>query len=108
MTNDGGKHWRWIAREGGKQDVPPLHLYNVALPGQDGRFVVTGTNGLILVSNNSGADWQLAKIPGGVFTWINGIDFAEGGKGVLVGGKGLILLTNDSGESWQTLTGEKG
>jgi photosystem II stability/assembly factor-like uncharacterized protein len=108
VTSDGGKQWRWISREGGKQDVPAMHLYNVAFPGQDGRLVVTGTNGLILVSNNSGADWQPAKIPGGVFTWINGIDFAEGGKGVLVGGKGLILLTNDSGESWQTLTGEKG
>ena len=63
---------------------------------------------LILTSDNNGADWKPAKTPGGVFTWINGLAFAEGGKGVLVGGKGLILLTDDAEPSWQTLSGEKG
>jgi photosystem II stability/assembly factor-like uncharacterized protein len=43
-----------------------------------------------------------------VFTWLNGLAFAEGGRGVLVGGKGVILLTDDAGKSWKTLTGEKG
>jgi photosystem II stability/assembly factor-like uncharacterized protein len=108
VTNNGGKKWHWITREGEKQDVPNMHLYNVATPGQDGRVVATGTNGLVLTSSNSGADWQPAKIPGGVYTWINGLTFGEGGKGVMVGGKGLILLTDDGGQSWRTLTGEKG
>jgi photosystem II stability/assembly factor-like uncharacterized protein len=107
-TDDGGKKWRWISREGEKADLPNLHLYNIVAPGQDGRLVATGTNGIVLISTNSGADWQPAKIPGGVFTWINGIAFADSGKGVLVGGRGLVLLTDDAGQSWRTLSGQKG
>jgi len=108
VTDNGGQQWKWVSREGGKADIPNLHLYDVAMPGQDGRIVMVGTNGLILTSTNGGNDWQTAKTPGGVFTWINGLAFADGGKGVLVGGKGLILLTDDAGQTWQTLTGEKG
>jgi len=78
------------------------------MPGQDGQIVMVGTNGLILTSTNGGNDWQTANTPGGVFTWINGLAFADDGKGVLVGGKGLILRTDDGGQSWQTPTGEKG
>jgi photosystem II stability/assembly factor-like uncharacterized protein len=107
-TDDGGKQWRWISREGQKADIPPLHLYNISSTGQDGKLVITGTNGTILDSDNSGADWKPAKAPGGVFTWINGLAFGDGGNGVLVGGKGLILLTDDRGQSWRTLSGEKG
>jgi photosystem II stability/assembly factor-like uncharacterized protein len=108
ITDNGGQKWRWISREGEKNDLPNLHLYNVAMPGQDGQLVMVGTNGVILTSNNGGSDWQPAKTPGGVFTWINGLAFGENGKGVLVGGKGLILRTDDAGQSWSTLTGEKG
>jgi len=107
VTDDGGKKWRWIAREGDKPDVPPVHLYNVTRPGKDGRVLLTGTNGIILTSDNNGADWTPAKTPGGVFTWINGVAFSPEGKGVLVGGKGLILLSSDAGSSWQTLSGQK-
>ncbi len=108
VTDDGGKKWRWIAREGDKQDIPPLHLYNVTRPGKDGRVLATGTNGLILYSDNNGADWAHAKAPGGVFTWINGVAFSPEGKGVLVGGKGVILLSDDAGATWQDLSGHKG
>ena len=107
-TDNGGKQWRWISREGEKADVPNLHLYNIAATGQNGRLVAVGTNGLVLTSLNGGSDWKTAKTPGGVYTWINGLAFADGGKGVLVGGKGLILLSDDAGQSWRTLTGEKG
>jgi photosystem II stability/assembly factor-like uncharacterized protein len=107
-TDNGGKKWRWISREGEKADIPGLHMYNIAAPGDDGKMVMIGTNGTILVSENSGTDWTPAHSPGGVFTWLNGLAFAKGGKGVLVGGKGVILLTDDSGKSWQTLSGEKG
>jgi photosystem II stability/assembly factor-like uncharacterized protein len=108
VTNNGGKQWRWVTREGEKADVPNLHLYNVVALGQNGWVVAVGTNGLVLTSTNWGIDWQPAKVPGGVYTWVNGLAFADGGKGVLVGGKGLILLTDDAGQSWRTLTGETG
>jgi photosystem II stability/assembly factor-like uncharacterized protein len=107
-TKDGGKKWQWLSREGQKADIPNLHLYNIAAPGKNGQLVLVGTNGLILTSSNGGGDWQQAKTPGGVFTWVNGLAFDNEGKGVMVGGKGLILLTDDSGQSWRTLTGEKG
>jgi photosystem II stability/assembly factor-like uncharacterized protein len=107
-TDDGGKKWRWVSREGEKADVPGVHMYSVTSPGQDGKLVMIGTNGVILLSENGGADWKPAKTPGGVFTWLNGIAFGEGGNGILVGGKGLILLSDDAGQSWRTLTGEKG
>ena len=107
-TDNGGKKWHWISREGEKSDIPNLHLYNIVAPGKDGQLVATGTNGMVLTSVNGGADWKLARIPGGVFTWLNGLAFANDGKGVLVGGRGLILLTDDAGQSWQTLSGQKG
>jgi photosystem II stability/assembly factor-like uncharacterized protein len=106
-TDDGGKTWTWVSREGDKPDVPPLHLYNVALPGKDGRVIATGTNGIVLLSDNKGVDWTPAKIPGGVFTWINGLAFSPEGKGVLVGGKGLVLLTDDAGQTWRELPPEE-
>jgi photosystem II stability/assembly factor-like uncharacterized protein len=107
-TNDGGTKWQWLSREGDKQDVPPLHLYNAVLPGQNGeRVVATGTNGIVLFSDNKGADWKPATLPGGVFTWINGIAFSPEGKGVLVGGKGLVLLSDDAGQIWRELPAEK-
>jgi photosystem II stability/assembly factor-like uncharacterized protein len=108
VTDDGGKKWRWVSREGSKADIPGLHMYTVAAPSTDGTLVMIGTNGTILTSENGGIDWKPAQAPGGVFTWLNGLAFAEGGKGVLVGGKGVILLTDDAGKSWKTLTGEKG
>lgn len=100
-TTDGGVRWQWVSREGSKPDVPPLHLYNAVLPGQNGHVVATGANANVLVSENRGAEWKPAKIPGGVFTWINGIAFSPEGKGVLVGGKGLILLSDDGGQNWR-------
>ncbi len=108
ITQDGGKKWSWIAREGNKADVPGLHMYNVTTPSNDGKLLMVGTNGTILTSGDGGNVWLPSKAPGGVFTWINGVAFGEGGKGVLVGGKGLVLLTDDSGQSWRTLSGEKG
>jgi photosystem II stability/assembly factor-like uncharacterized protein len=106
-TNDGGAKWQWVSREGDKPDVPPLHLYNAVLPGQNGHVVATGANGMVLLSENKGVDWKPATIPGGVFTWINGIAFSPEGKGVLVGGKGLILLTDDAGQTWRTFEEKK-
>jgi photosystem II stability/assembly factor-like uncharacterized protein len=108
VTDNGGEQWRWVSREGQKMDIPNLHIYDVAMPGQNGQVVAVGTNGLILTSSNGGLDWQPASVPGGVFTWINGISFGENGKGVLVGGKGVILLTDDGGQSWRTLPEDKG
>ncbi len=107
ITTDGGVQWQWVSREGDKADVPSLHLYNAVLPGQNGHIVATGTNGLVLLSDNKGADWKPATIPGGVFTWINGIAFSPEGKGVLVGGKGLILLTDDEGKTWREFVEKK-
>ncbi|MEW6300551.1 MAG: YCF48-related protein [Thermodesulfobacteriota bacterium] len=104
VTDNGGQQWRWVSREGQKPDVPNLHVYDIDFPGQNGRLVAIGTNGLVLTSANSGRDWQPAKVPDGVFTWLNGIDFGDNGKGVLVGGKGIILLTDDGGQSWRTMT----
>ena len=101
VTDNAGQQWHWISREGSKADVPGVHMYTVASPSNDGKLVMVGTNGIILTSDNNGVDWQPAKTPGGVFTWINGLAFADGGKGVLVGGKGVILTTSDSGKSWQ-------
>ena len=106
-TNDGGAKWQWVSREGDKPDVPPLHLYNAVLPGQNGHVVATGTNGVVLLSENKGVDWKPATLPGGVFTWINGIAFSPEGKGVLVGGKGLILLSDDAGKTWREFEEKK-
>ncbi len=108
VTDNGGQQWRWVSREGQKADLPNLHLYDIDAPGQNGRMVAIGANGLVLTSANNGVDWQPAQVPDGVFTWLNGIDFGDNGKGVLVGGKGIILVTDDGGQSWRLATGGQG
>jgi photosystem II stability/assembly factor-like uncharacterized protein len=106
VTEDGGKVWRWVSREGSKADVPSIHLYDVARNAADGRLTAVGANGTILTSTNNGADWQPAKVLFGVFTWINGIEMANGSpEGVMVGGRGLLLLTNDGGQTWRPISG---
>lgn len=108
VTDNGGEHWRWVSREGEKSDLPNLHIYDVDTPSQDGRMVAVGTSSLVLTSTNGGIDWQPAKTPGDVFSWINGVAFAPGGKGVLVGGGGRILWTNDAGQTWHGLAAAQG
>jgi len=104
-TDDGGKKWHWISREGEKKDVPAIHLYSFAQNGQDGQVVAVGANGTVLASKNGGVDWQPAKVLFGVFTWVNGIAFGDEGKGVLVGGRGVLLLTTDGGQTWHPISG---
>ena len=106
-TSDGGRAWHWVAREGSNADVPPLHLYDVTTPGQNGRLVLAGMNAVVLDTNDGGASWSPTETPEGVYTWINSIAFGENGKGVLVGGKGTFMTTSDSGESWKLVEDEK-
>ena len=106
-TTDGGQAWHWVAREGSNADIPPLHLYDVGAPGQNGRLVLTGMNGIVLDTNDSGASWNPVETPEGLYTWINAIAFGDDGKGVLVGGKGAIMTTSDSGKSWRLVGQEE-
>ena len=106
-STDGGQAWHWVAREGSNADIPPLHLYDVGAPGQNGRLVLTGMNGIELDTNDSGASWNPVETPEGLYTWINAIAFGDDGKGVLVGGKGAIMTTSDSGKSWQLVGQEE-
>lgn len=108
VTDNGGNTWRWISREGDNPEVPSLHLYDFASVGQNGLASAVGANGTVLTSKNEGMNWQPAKINFGVFTWINGLAFADQGKGLLVGGRGIVLLTDDGGQTWNPISGRKG
>lgn len=105
VTDNGGKTWRWISREGDNKEVPPLHIYDFAPASQNGMVSAVGASGTVLTSKNAGANWQPAKVLFGVFTWINGLAFGDQGKGVLVGGRGIVLRTEDAGQSWRPIGG---
>ena len=103
-TTDGGQNWTWISRDGQfNADVPSMPIYDFVQPGGDGQLVAVGTNGLILNSDNNGANWKPSTTEADVFTWLNGVAITDQGKGVMVGGKGSILLTSDHGKSWRPI-----
>ncbi len=102
-TSDGGQTWGWISREGTHADLPNMPIYDLVQPTSDGQIVAVGSNGLVVNSDNNGANWSAATTDADVFTWLNGVAIAESGKGVMVGGKGSILLTNDFGKTWRPI-----
>ena len=101
-TSDGGQTWDWVAREGTTgAGIPNMPLYDLVQPNSDGALIAVGSNGLVLHSDNNGANWSTAETDADVFTWLNGVAIAESGNGVMVGGKGSILLTSDGGKTWR-------
>lgn len=68
------------------------------------RLVAVGERGLILLSDDNGANWRQARVP--VSVGLTAVHFPTPRQGWAVGHFGTVLHSADGGETWQTqLTG---
>lgn len=64
----------------------------------NGKLVVVGARGHILVSRDNGKSWKQAKVP--TQNLITAVYFASSDLGWAVGHEAVILQTKDGGDSW--------
>ena len=64
----------------------------------NGKLVVVGARGHILVSRDNGKSWKQAKVP--TQNLITAVYFASSDQGWAVGHEAVILRTKDGGDSW--------
>ena len=64
----------------------------------NGKLVVVGARGHILVSRDNGKSWKQAKVP--TQNLITAVYFASSDVGWAVGHEAVILHTRDGGDSW--------
>ena len=70
----------------------------------NGKLVIVGSRGHILVSRDNGKSWKQAKVP--TQNLITGVHFASSDFGWAVGHEAVILHTKDGGESWNFQYGD--
>lgn len=64
------------------------------------RIVAVGDHGVVLLSDDGGAQWRQAKaVP--VRSTLTAVSFADERRGWAVGHWGVVLATDDGGETWQ-------
>jgi len=72
-------------------------LLDIAAAGQ--RLVAAGEYGHILFSDDSGANWQQARVP--TTRMLTSVFFIDSRRGWAAGHDGLILASDDGGENWR-------
>lgn len=79
----------------------PLAAKALLLDGQviDGRIVVVGERGHILISEDHGVSWQQQPAP--TRATLTSVFFSDPGNGWAAGHDGVILQTRDGGRQWQ-------
>ncbi|MCL6702002.1 YCF48-related protein [Pseudomonas sp. T1.Ur] len=70
------------------------------------RLVAVGERGIVLLSDDAGANWRQAQVP--VSVSLTAVQFVDAEHGWAVGHLGVVLHTRDGGETWQKqLDGER-
>ena len=98
-TRDGGRTWRFesgIVPGGGKGDGLGQVQFRDTLRGG-----VIAANGQILVTDDGGASWRPARVPGLGRGRLHGIQFVDEWNGWAAGTE--ILRTDDGGETWRLM-----
>lgn len=93
-TEDGGETWVRVFVPSKKE------LYHLDFVGNSNCWIV-GDDGLILVSYNGGASFQIQN--SGVAQDLYNVDFRDEKEGYAVGRKGTILRTENGGETWESV-----
>ena len=70
----------------------------MAIARADKRLVAVGERGIILISDDNGANWRQAKAP--VSVALTNVRFVNGKKGWAIGHGGIVLHSQDGGETW--------
>lgn len=68
----------------------------------EGRFIVTSSDGKIILSKDSGAHWKYARL-NSQDSW-NTLAFRDAHFGIAAGTEGRVSITVDGGESWSMPT----
>jgi photosystem II stability/assembly factor-like uncharacterized protein len=84
-------------------EIAPLAIDSLLLDGivVDGRYVVVGERGHILVSTDAGHDWEQASVP--TRATLTGVWFSDPELGWAVGHDETILKTTDGGRTWRVV-----
>jgi photosystem II stability/assembly factor-like uncharacterized protein len=93
-TEDGGETWQRVLVPSKKE------LYHLDFVGS-ARCWIVGDTGLVLVSYNGGANFQVQQ--SGVTLDLYNVDFRDENEGYIVGSKGTILRTEDGGQTWESV-----
>lgn len=62
------------------------------------RLVAVGERGIVLLSDNDGAQWRQARVP--VSVTLTGVQFIDAQRGWAIGHAAVVLHTRDGGETW--------
>lgn len=63
------------------------------------RLVAVGERGVVLLSDDNGAQWRQAKVP--VRSTLTAVQFLDAHQGWAVGHAGVVLHSADGGETWR-------
>lgn len=100
-TRDGGSSWQPI---GMRFDNPgERHLYSLAADGE--RLLIAGEEGLVFLSENSGAQFSRLETPYEGSFFSAGI---VGGDFLVAGLRGQVFATSDAGATWRDLNPQGG
>ena len=74
------------------------HSYLLGIAQAGERLVAVGERGIILLSDDQGANWRQVQAP--VSVTLTVVRFADAQNGYAVGHGGSVLVSRDGGESW--------
>jgi photosystem II stability/assembly factor-like uncharacterized protein len=96
-----------LARAAGLPDTlarpaAPMHLSSkpamLRIVRAGNRLVAVGERGIVLLSDDEGAQWRQARVP--VSVTLTGVQFVDAQRGWAIGHAAVVLHTLDGGESW--------
>ncbi len=80
------------------QSAKAPHSVLLALTRAGERLVAVGERGIVLLSDDSGANWRQARVPASVS--LTSVQFVDAEQGWAVGHLGVVLHSTDGGETW--------
>ncbi len=98
-TSDAGKSWKAVKAP--TYERGDVYLSAYIEPGS-GRVWITGNMGMVLVSDDKGATWNMAH-PQEDISW-NSIAVTKGQNVLLVGEAGKVQHSKDNGKTWEKVT----
>ncbi|MCL2155470.1 MAG: YihY/virulence factor BrkB family protein [Leptospirales bacterium] len=97
-STDAGDNWELKVIDEAKKNNKPVDLNSVYFIDKKSVWI-TGDNGIILNSNDSGITWNYGK-----FKEYNyyAVAFQSRDKGFIAGEKGIVIYTEDGGKNWRS------
>lgn len=78
--------------------VSASRLLLLGVAAADKRVIAVGERGVIVLSDDEGRNWRVAKTP--TAATLTAVTFLDSRRGFAVGHDAVILMTDDAGETW--------